>query len=149
MFRKESPDIFDESKKFELFKSDVVKEGKDVTIACSGIMVNEAIIAAQELNKMGIDAEIINVHTIKPIDKDSIIKSVKKTGAIVTAENHNIIGGLRSAICEILMEEYPVPFRSVGIRDVFGQVGKMPYLKEVYNMTYRDIINQVKSLKLN
>lgn len=149
MLRKKTPDIFTEQDNFNLFKSTTIKEGKDITIVCSGIMVSEAILASKELSNIGIDAEIINVHTIKPIDKDSIIKSVKKTGAIVTAENHNIIGGLRSAVCEVLMEECPVPLKSVGINDVFGQVGKMPYLKEVYKMTYKDIVEQVKKLKFS
>lgn len=146
MFRKSTPDVFDESEKFDLFKSKTIKEGKDISIFCSGIMVDETLKANKILEEKGIDAEIINIHTIKPIDKESIIKSVSKTHAIITSENHNIIGGLRSAVSEVLCENYrgPFAFKSIGVNDCFGQVGKMPYLKEVYNMTYNDIISAVE-----
>ena len=86
----------------------------------------------------------MNIHTIKPIDRKAIVESAKKTGAVLTVENHNVIGGLRSAVCEVLMEEYPVPLKSVGIDDLFGQVGKMPLLKEEYNMTAEDIVERAK-----
>ncbi len=145
MFRKSTPDIFGEDETFNLFKSKKIKGGKDVSIFCSGIMVDETLKANKTLEEMGIDAEIINIHTIKPIDEESIISSVQKTKAAVTVENHNIIGGLRSAVCEVVCENYPVPVRSVGIRDTFGQVGKMPYLKEVYKMTEKDIVSAVVS----
>ena len=145
MFRKSTPDIFDENETFNLFKAKKIKDGKDVSIFCSGIMVDETLRANKTLEEMGINAEIINIHTIKPIDEESIISSVQKTGTVVTVENHNIIGGLRSAVCEVICENYPVPVRSVGIRDTFGQVGKMPYLKEVYKMTEKDIVSAVVS----
>lgn len=141
MFRKSTPDIFDDNETFNLFKAKKIKDGKDVSIFCSGIMVDETLKANKKLEEMGINAEIINVHTIKPIDEESIISSVQKTKAAVTVENHNIIGGLRSAVSEVICENYPVPVRSVGVRDTFGQVGKMPYLKEVYKMTEKDIIS--------
>lgn len=146
MFRKSTPDVFVESEKFDLFKSKIIKEGKDISIFCSGIMVYETLKANKILEEKGIDAEIINIHTIKPIDEESIIKSVSKTHAVVTSENHNIIGGLRSAVSEVLCENYmgPFAFRSIGVKDCFGQVGKMPYLKEVYNMTYNDIVLAVE-----
>ena len=143
MFRKSMPDIFDDNETFNLFKAKKIKDGKDVSIFCSGIMVDETLKANKKLEEMGINAEIINIHTIKPIDEESIISSVQKTKAAVTVENHNIIGGLRSAVSEVICENYPVPVRSVGIRDTFGQVGKMPYLKEVYKMTEKDIISAV------
>ena len=146
MFRKTTPDIFNEDEKFNLFKSKVIKSGEDVSIFCSGIMVSEVLEANKELEKLGINAEIINVHTIKPIEEETVINSAKKTRAVVTAENHNIIGGLRSAVAETLSENCPVPLRSIGVRDTFGQVGKMPFLKETYNMTSEDIVNAVLSV---
>ena len=87
---------------------------------------------------------MVNVHTIKPIDADTIIKSVKKTGCAVTAENHSIIGGLRSAVCEVLSENYPVPVRSIGVQDRFGEVGKLNYLKPEFKMTADDIAKKAK-----
>ena len=142
MFRKKTADIFSPSEKFDLFKSKLIKEGKDISIFCSGIMVEETIKANKTLEEKGIDAEIINIHTIKPIDKETVIKSVSKTHAAITVENHNVIGGLRSAVCEVLCEDFKgaAPLKSIGIKDSFGQVGKMPYLKEIYHMTANDIV---------
>ncbi|MHB1392324.1 MAG: transketolase C-terminal domain-containing protein [Clostridia bacterium] len=94
----------------------------------------------------GIDAEIINIHTIKPVDNRSIVASAKKTGAVVTCENHNVIGGLRSAVAEVLIEEYPVPLRSVVVKDHFGEVGKIDYLKNKYKMTASDIVKAAKEV---
>lgn len=152
MFRKEIETVLNGSEEFNIFGSLKLKEGHDVTIFCSGIMVQESMLAAKSLSKIGIDAEVINIHTIKPIDRTSVIDSAKKTCAVVTAENHNIIGGLRSAICEVLMEEFPVPLRSVGIKDTFGQVGKLPWLKQTYGMNSDHIVNAaveaVKAKKL-
>ena len=141
-FRKKTPDILDENCDFDLFKAAKITEGKDLSIFCSGIMVNETLIANEKLKSMGIDAEIINIHTIKPIDKAAVVASVRKTGAVLTVENHSVIGGLKSAVCEVLMEEFPVPLRAVGVQDKFGQVGKMPYLKEQYNMQAEDIVKK-------
>ena len=143
MLRKSANDIFKESDEFDLFKASVIEEGEDVTIFCSGIMVEEALKAAEKLKEAGIFPEVINIHTLKPLDKEAVIKSAKKTKRAVTAENHNIIGGLYSAVCEILAKEYPIPVSPVGIKDRFGQVGKLPYLKEEYNMAYKDIIDSV------
>ncbi len=145
MFRKSTPDIFSADEKFNLFKAKTIKEGTDVSIFCSGIMVNETLEANKILEEKGINAEIINIHTMKPIDEEAVITSAKKTGAVVTVENHNIIGGFRSAVAEVLSENYPVPLRSIGIKDSFGEVGKMPYLKEIYNMTANDIVNAAVS----
>lgn len=146
MFRKSIPDIFNDTYKFDLFKASTIQKGTDISILCSGIMAQEAIKANEILKLNGINAEIINVHTIKPIDKETIIKSAKKTGCVLTVENHNLIGGLKSAVCEVLMEEYPVPLRSIGINDTFGQVGKMDYLKEIYQMRVEDIVKSVKEV---
>lgn len=146
MFRKVIDDVFPADYKFELFKASPIQEGKDVTIFTSGIMTQETMIANETLKEEGISAEIINIHTIKPIDRAAVVASAKKTGAVVTAENHNVIGGLKSAVCEVLMEEYPVPLRAVGVQDQFGQVGKMNYLKEVYQMRAEDIVKAVKEV---
>ncbi len=146
MFRKELPDVFDENYKFDLFKADILKEGKDVTIICSGLMVQEVMEANKTLLENGVDAEIINVHTIKPLDEETILKSAKKTGKVIVAENHNIIGGLRSAVCECLSEKYPVKVIPIGIKDRFGQVGKMQFLKKEYNMDVESIVKAVNSV---
>lgn len=146
MFRKVIPDVFPADYKFEMFKASTIQEGTDVTIFTSGIMTQEAMAANETLKAEGIRAEIINIHTIKPIDREAVVASAKKTGAVVTAENHNVIGGLKSAVCEVLMEEYPVPLRAVGVPDQFGQVGKMDYLKEVYGMRAQDIVSAVKEV---
>ncbi len=146
MFRKVIDDVFPADYKFELFKASPIQEGNDVTIFTSGIMTQETMIANETLKAEGISAEIINIHTIKPIDREAVVASAKKTGAVVTAENHNIIGGLKSAVCEVLMEECPVPLRAVGVQDQFGQVGKMNYLKEVYKMRAEDIVKAVKEV---
>ena len=145
MLRKTAPDIFENSEQFDLFKSKKIKDGKDISIFCSGIMVEESIKAAKILESQGINAEIINLHTIKPIDKEAIINSVKKTRAAVTAENHNVIGGLRSAVAEVICENFPVPLKAVGIQDLFGQVGKLPFLKQAYSMRDEDIVKSVYS----
>lgn len=146
MFRKEIEDVFDEDSEFDLFKASMIQEGKDLSILCSGIMVQETMIANEELKKLGINAEIINIHTLKPIDREAVISTAKKTGAVLTVENHNILGGLKSAVSEVLCEECPVPVESVGVMDEFGQVGKLPYLKEVYHMRSSDIVDKVKNL---
>lgn len=146
MFRKVTPIVFNEDYKFDLFKADVLKEGKDVSIFASGIMVKESLEAIEMLKSEGIDAELINIHTIKPIDSEAVIASAKKTGAVVTCENHNVIGGLKSAVAEVLIEEYPVPLRSVGVKDHFGEVAKIDYLKKKYKMTAEDIVKAVKEV---
>lgn len=146
MFRKKIDSVFTESDEFDLFKASVIQEGSDLSIFCSGIMVQETMLANEKLKQMGINADIINIQTIKPIDREALVKSAKKTGAVLTAENHNLIGGLKSAVSEVLAEEFPVPIKSVGVNDVFGQVGKMPYLKEVYKMRSCDIVSAALEL---
>ena len=144
MFRKVAPAVFGEDYSFDLFKADIIKEGKDVTLYATGIMVSEAIKAAELLKAEGIDAEIINVHTIKPIDRETVIRSARKTGAAVTCENHNVLGGLYSAVAEVLIEEYPIPMKAIGVQDHFGEVAKMDYLKKKYHMTAEDIAAAAK-----
>ncbi|MDF2533726.1 MAG: transketolase, alpha subunit [Clostridia bacterium] len=144
MFRKVVPAIFGDNYKFDLFKADTVREGKDVTLFASGIMVAESIKAADLLKAEGIEAEIINIHTIKPIDREAVVNSAKKTGAVVTCENHNVVGGLKSAVAEVLIEECPVPMKAIGVQDHFGEVAKIDYLKKKYHMTAEDIVAAAK-----
>lgn len=126
-------------KPFEIGKANVLREGKDVAIFATGLMVSESLAAAEKLAKEGIDAAVINIHTIKPIDADAVIKAASETGALVTAENHNVIGGLGSAVAEVLAEQRPTPLERVGVKDHFGQVGKAPYLMGVFGITAADI----------
>jgi len=140
----DAPVLHNEGYEFNLFKADILKEGTDITILAMGLLVSESLKAAEELSKNGISAEVINVHTVKPLDCETVINSVRKTKAVVTAENHSIIGGLRSAVAECLMENYPVPMRSVGVQDRFGQVGKLSELMKEYSMTSSDIVSKVK-----
>ncbi len=130
--------------KFEIGKGIELKPGKDVTIIATGLMVSKALNAAKELMEEGIDARVINIHTIKPIDKDIIIKASKETGAIVTCEEHSIIGGLGSAVSEVLSENAPCIMRRVGIRDKFGRSGKPVHLFEAYGLDEKTIIENVK-----
>ena len=132
------------SYKFEVGKGIQLKSGKDVTIIASGITVDMAMQAAELLGAEGIDAAVINIHTIKPLDREIIVKAAQSTGAIVTAEEHNIIGGLGSAVCEVICEECPVPVVRVGTNDKFGKSGKVPALLEEYGLTPENIAAQAK-----
>ncbi len=139
------PRIFDESYKFEWGKAVVLNEGTDVTICATGLMVSEAIEAKKILAEEGISAEIINVHTIKPLDVDTILKSAAKTGAIVTAEEHNIIGGLGSAIAEAVCENAkPVPVLKVGVNDKFGRSGPAVEMLHIYGLDAQNIVEKAK-----
>ncbi len=139
LFRKELPDVFGEGYKFDLFKADTLKEGKDLTIFVSGFLTRDVLTAAGQLAAEGIDAEVINIHTIKPIDREAVIASARKTGAVLTVENHNVIGGLQSAVLEALAAE-KVPVCAVGVEDRFGEVGKLPYLREAMGLTVENIV---------
>ncbi|NFL05859.1 transketolase family protein [Clostridium botulinum] len=130
--------------KFEIGKGVTLANGNDVTIVATGIMVKLALEAKEELAKDGIDARVINIHTIKPIDSDLLIKAAKETGAIVTAEEHSIIGGLGSAVSEVLCEEMPVPVLKVGIEDTFGESGKPEQLLKAYGLTTEKIVERAK-----
>lgn len=142
--RAATPVIHDDSYKFEIGKGEVVKEGKDVSIIATGIMVAKALEAAETLKAEGIDAEVINISTIKPLDNELVLASAKKTGKVVTAEEHSIIGGLGSAVCELLAEEHPVKVTRVGVKDVFGQSGTPAALLEHYGLTAADIVKACK-----
>ena len=146
LFRKKTEKIFEEGESFDLFKARSLKEGKDVTIVASGIMVGRALQAAEQLKAEGIDAGVLNTYTWKPIDSDALVSAAKASGAVVVAENHNICGGLTSAVTQALCAEYPVPVLSVGVNDKFGEVGKMPYLSEVYHMNAGDIVERCKQV---
>jgi transketolase len=140
------PMIFDESYEFELGQAIKLKEGSDVTILAAGIMVASSLEAAGELSKNGISAEVVNVSTIKPLDEKTIIESASKTGKVVVVEEHSIIGGLGSAIAELLSEKHPVPIAKVGIKDVFGRSGEPDELLKYYGLTSNDISQAVKGL---
>jgi transketolase len=130
--------------KFEWGKGYVVKEGTDVTIIATGLEVAAAIDAAELLEKEGISAEIVNIHTIKPIDKDLIVKEAEKTGKVVTVEEHSVIGGLGSAVCEVLSENHPLPVKRIGVYDVFGESGPAVGLLHKYKLDGEGIAEQVK-----
>ena len=138
--------IVTEGHKFELGKGMELRAGKDVTIVATGYMVHLALEAAEALAAEGIDARVINIHTIKPLDKEIILKAAKETGAIVTAEEHNIIGGLGSAVAETVCEGCPVPMQRVGVEDRFGKSGKVPPLLEEYGLTAANIADKARAV---
>ncbi|MDB2077484.1 transketolase family protein [Clostridium paraputrificum] len=131
---------------FVIGKGITLAEGNDVAIIATGIMVEAALEAKEELAKEGINARVINIHTIKPIDEELIIKAAKETGVIVTAEEHSVIGGLGSAVAEVVSENCPVPVLRVGVKDTFGESGKPNELLEKYGLTSNDIVNKVKEV---
>ncbi|MCR4743963.1 MAG: transketolase family protein [Lachnospiraceae bacterium] len=130
--------------KFEIGKGVLVKEGTDVTIVATGLEVNESIEAAKALEAEGISAEVINIHTIKPLDADIILKSAKKTGKVVTVEEHSVIGGLGSAVAEVLVENAPTPMKRIGVYDTFGESGPAVALLEKYGLDSKGISARVK-----
>ena len=136
----------EEDFKFEIGKAITLKDGKDVTIIATGIMVSKAIEAAETLKAEGIDARVLDIHTIKPIDKEAIIKAAKETGAIITAEEHSIIGGLGSAVAEVLCEECQAKLKRVGVMDTFGQSGKPDELLKLYGLTSERLVEEAKSI---
>ena len=138
----------DSSDKFQIGKGVLMNEGSDVTIVATGHLVWEAIQAAEKLHENGINAEIINIHTIKPLDKDAVIKSVSKTRCVVTAEEHMLNGGLGDSIAQLLSREMPLPLEMVGVNDTFGESGTPRQLMEKYGLTSSDIVNAVKKVIL-
>ena len=138
-----------EEYKFEIGKGIKLRKGKEATIIATGIMVDAALEAYNILSEEGIKVNVINIHTIKPIDKDIIIEAARETGLVITAEEHSIIGGLGSAVCEVLSENNPVPVLRVGIKDTFGESGKPAELLKKYGLTAEEIVKSVKKgLKL-
>ncbi|WP_066056548.1 transketolase family protein [Robertmurraya korlensis] len=144
--RKNSVKLYDEREVFETGKGKVLREGGDVTIIACGIMVAESLKAADLLKEQGVEATVIDMFSIKPIDKELIVKYATKTKAVVTAENHNVIGGLGSAVAEVLGEQCPTRMRRIGVKEQFGQVGKMDYLMEFYKLTARDIAEEAREI---
>ncbi len=143
LFRKELPDVFGADYKFDLFKADTLRQGSDLSIFVSGLPTVDVLAAAEQLAGEGISCDVINVHTIKPIDKESVLASARRTGAVLTVENHNVIGGLHSAVLEALAQE-KIPVCAVGVPDRFGEVGKLPYLRQTMGLTVEDIIAAAK-----
>lgn len=140
------PVMFDkDTYKMEIGKGIKLISGRDVTIIATGLMVSLAVEACKLLSNEGISASLINIHTIKPLDKPLVISAARETGAVVTAEEHNIIGGLGAAVCETLSENFPVPVKRVGINDLFGRSGKVPPLLEMYGLTAANIAANAKA----
>ena len=136
--------VYAPGEKFEIGKAKLICGGKDIAIIACGIMVHEALVAADMLKRGGIDAAVIDMHTIKPIDKGAVTDAAKLCGAVVTAENHNIIGGLGSAVAEVLAENCPVPMERVGVNDMFGEVGTQEYLMKKFGLTADDICEKAR-----
>jgi transketolase len=148
LLRKSAVQVFEEESTFTIGKAAKIRNGSDVTIIANGIMVVEAIKAAEILNERGISARILNMFTLKPIDADAIIQAAEETGAIVTAENHNYLNGLGSAVAEVISENIPVPLGRIGVKDLFGQVGSIDYLQKTYELTAEDIVLKVEKVLL-
>ena len=141
-----APVINGEDYQFEIGRGVVMREGKDVTIVATGLMVSAALEAAEKLAADGIDAEIINIHTIKPLDEEIIVESAKKTGKVVTVEEHSVIGGLGSAVCDCLCEKYPVPVTKIGVNDVYGHSGPASELLKEFGLDGDGIYTKVKKI---
>lgn len=144
--RKKAEKIYEEESKFEIGKANELRSGKDATIISSGICVADACRVADKLAKDGIHVRVLDMFTIKPIDEEAVVKAAKETGAILTVENHNIINGLGSAVSEVVSEKAPCYIKRLGAPDRFGEVGTVPYLKELYQMTEDDIEKAVREL---
>jgi transketolase len=140
------PEVYPEGVEWELGRANVLREGADVTLAACGVMVAEALAAAEMLALDNIDAEVIDIATIKPIDVDTIVASAKKTGAVVTCEEHSVIGGLGSAVAEVLGENAPSPLKRIGVNDVFGTSGEPDELMKHFGLTAADIATAARAL---
>ncbi len=144
--RKTAAKVYDEGSDFKVGQAIQLREGKDLTIVAAGIMVHEAMQAAEILAKEGIEADVLDMFTIKPLDEHTLLKSAKKTGAVLATENHNIIGGLYAAVCETLSRELPTPTASVAVNDEFGEVGPQDYLQQRFGLTAANIVTTAKAL---
>ena len=142
-----TPVIYDENEKFEIGKGKQFGNGTDATVIATGVTVAEALKAKDELAKEGTNIRVVDIHTIKPIDKEIITKSAKETNKIITIEDHNIIGGLGTAVCEVLSEEYPKKVVRMGIKDEFGTSGKAEELMKHFKITSKDIVEEIKKNK--
>ena len=139
------PVITQDAQPFEIGKANILRRGKDVSIIACGLMVSEALKAADILSREKIEAEVINMHTIKPLDEEIILQSARSTGAIVTAEEHQMYGGLGSAVAEVLGKRHPVPLEMVAVRDTFGESGEPEELLRKYQLKDTDIVNAAKN----
>jgi transketolase len=144
LLRRNAIKIYEEGSRFEIGKAVQLREGKDATILATGLCVAESLEAAKILAARGISVRVLNVFTLKPIDREAVIRCAAETGAMVTAENHNIINGLGSAVAEVLVENIPVPMERIGVQDLFGEVGPIAYLKERFELTAADIVKRVE-----
>ena len=141
--RKQIMRIYDDSAQFKIGKANILREGTDASIFACGIMVHEALTAAEMLEKEGVSVRVVDFFTIKPLDNECVHESAAKTGAIVTAENHSVTGALGSAVAEYLSEHIPTPLERIGVRDSYGEVGDIPYLMKRFNLTADDIAGAV------
>ena len=144
--RLSTPVIYDENQKFEIGKGVQMGKGTDATIFETGVTVSEALKAQEELKKSNINIRVVDIHTIKPIDKELVIKCAKETDRIITIEDHNVIGGLGSAVCEVLAEEYPCMVTRMGIKDIFGKSGKAEELMKYFKIDSGSIVKKVKEV---
>jgi len=145
--RKTYPAVYSPDHEFQIGKGEVVREGTDVTIIACGLMVSESLKAADELEKQGVSARVVDMFTIKPLDKELVLNCAKETKAMITAENHNVIGGLGDAVGDALINgECFIPLKKVGVQDEFGQVGPQDYLQEYYGLTAVEIIKAVNEV---
>jgi transketolase len=145
--RKSAQVLYKDSESFQIGKAKLLEDGDDVTlISCGALMVKESLSASQTLRSEGIKARVIDMHTIKPIDRELILESARKTGRIVTCENHNVYNGLGSAVAEVIAQECPVYLERVGINELFGEVGTLEYLKDRFELTCEHIVKRVKNL---
>jgi transketolase len=142
--------LYTDDLKYEIGKSICLRDGNDVAILATGILVNDALQVSEELGKERIQARVIDMHTIKPLDEEAVLSSAKETGSIVTVEDANIVGGLGGAVAELLSEKYPVPIRRVGVKDQFGESGTSEEIKECYGLTppfIKKAVHEVMSAK--
>ena len=140
------PDFTNPNQKFKIGKADILQNGNDLSIIATGHLVWEALLAAEQLQKIGVGARVINLHTIKPIDRNEIIKAAKETGAIVTAEEHQVAGGMGSAVAEVVSESFPVPIEFIGMKDSFGESGTADELLKKYQMSADAIFKAAKKV---
>ena len=144
LLRRNAVKIYEEGSSFEIGKAAQLRDGKDASIIATGICVAESLKAAKILADKGISVRVLNMFTLKPIDREAVVKAAVETGAIVTAENHNIINGLGSAVAEVLGENFPAPIERIGVQDLFGEVGPIEYLKQRFELTGADIAKKVE-----
>ena len=144
--RKNNAKVYEDGSEFPIGKGITLREGKDAVVFATGIMIHEAMQAAEELSKEGIEIAVVDMFTVKPIDEDCIVKYAQQTGAVVTAENHNKVGGLFSAVSEVLGRKCPTPVDYVAVEDAYGQVGPQDYLQQVYGLTKENVVKKVKAV---